>query len=174
HPALVLPSSRLDLVGSSFADPMRATTRLVLRGRFTPAGGSAADVELTLAATQVDDTHAFAVAAGAAWTLPANGRFDGSAVAQSISALDGSVRESAAQPVAFDVADSVQPHAASLDVAANANLHVNDPVVISGQGFLLGTGEGETRVVVNGVELVCKPLPEAPWDRTRVAFPFTP
>jgi hypothetical protein len=174
HPALVLPSSRLDLVGASFADPMRATTRLVLRGSFTPTGGSAADVELTLAATQVDDTHAFAVAAGAAWSLPANGHFDGSAVAQSISALDGSVRESAAQPAAFDVADSVQPHAAALDVAANANLHVNDPVVISGEGFLLGTGEGETRVVVNGVELVARPLPEAPWDRTRVAFPFAP
>ena len=174
HPALVLPSSRIDLVGSNFADPMRATTRLVLRGTFTPAGGAAADVELTLAATQVDDGHAFAVASGPAWTLGANGRFDGSAVAQSLSSLDGGLRESAPQPVAFDVADTLQPRVSSLDVAAHANLHVNDPVVLHGEGFLLATGEGETRVVVNGVELVAKPLPDAPWDRTRVAFPFSP
>ncbi len=46
--------------------------------------------------------------------------------------------------------------------------------MLSGDSFLLGNGEGETRVVVNGVELVARPLPEAPWDRTRVAFPFAP
>jgi len=175
HPALVLPSSRIDLVGTSFADPERATTRLVLRGTFTPANGTAQAFTATLAATQVDDTHAYAVAAGRDWALPPGaGRFEGTAVAQSISALDGSVRESPVQSVAFDCADTLEPQVTSLTAGAGGNLHVNDPVVLSGDGFLLGTGEGETRVVVNGVEVAAHPLADAPWDRTRVAFPFVP
>jgi hypothetical protein len=173
HPALVLPSTRLDLVGAGFADPARAATRLVLRGTFTPTGGSAQPFEATLAATQVDDAHAYAVAAG--WSLPAaNGHFDGSAVAQSDSALDGSTRESAPQPVAFDVADTLSPHAAALVAGSGGALHVNDLVVVQGDGFLLGTDEGETRVIVGGVEVAARPLADAPWDRTRVAFPFVP
>jgi hypothetical protein len=175
HPALVLPSSRLDLVGAGFADPARATTRLVLRGRFTPSAGAAQSVELTLPATEIDDGHAYAVASGAAWALPAaSGRFDGSAVAQSISALDGALHESAAQPVAFDVAATLAPHLSSLVAGDAGALHINDLVVLDGDGFLLGNGEGETRVVVDGVELVAHPLAEAPWDRTRVAFAFAP
>ena len=175
HPALVLPSSRIDLVGAGFAEPARATTQLVLRGDFTPAGGAAQAVELTLAATQVDDAHAYAVAAGGAWALPAaSGHFEGHAVAQSVSALDGSVRESPAQTVAFDVADSIQPHVSSLAIGVGDTLHINDLVVLTGDGFLLGTGEGETRVIVNGLDVVARPLAEAPWDRTRVAFPFAP
>jgi hypothetical protein len=193
EPALILPSSRIDLVGADFADPSRASTRLVLRGSFVPTGGAAHDLELTLGATEVDDTHAYAVAAGDAWALPAaSGHFDGSAALQSISALDGSLHESAAQAVAFDVADTLAPHLAAV---GGGTLHVNDAVVVSGDGFLLGTGEGETRVVVDGcftpagatavtggcagtavhgVELATRPLPDAPWDRTRVAFVFSP
>jgi hypothetical protein len=174
HPALVLPSSRLDFVGANFADPARATTRLVLNGTFTPSSGSAQPFAATLPATEVDDTHAFAVAAGSAWTLSGAGRFDGTALAQSVSALDGTVHESPAQPVGFDVADTLEPHLVSLAAGKSGALHINDPVVLTGDGFLLGTGEGETRVVVNGVELAARPLPDAPWDRTRVAFPFAP
>ncbi|HEX9100683.1 MAG TPA: hypothetical protein VF997_00700, partial [Polyangia bacterium] len=175
HPALVLPSTRIDLVGAGFAEPERATTRLVLRGTFTPTGGSAQPISATLPATEVDDTHAFAVAAGGAWPLPPGaGRFDGTAVAQSLSALDGSVRESPVVDVGFDVADTLVPHLSSLTAGTGGSVHVNDPIVLGGDGFLLGGGEGETRVVVNGVELVAHPLPEAPWDRTRAAFAFAP
>ncbi len=172
HPALVLPSTRLDLVGGGFADPARASTRLVLRGTFTPAGGSAQPLELTLAAQALDDGHAFAVAAGAGWALPSpSGRFAGTATVQSVAALDGAVHESAPQPVAFDVAPALTPHLAAV---AGGSIHVNDAIVMSGDGFLLGNGEGETRVVVGGVELVARPLADAPWDRTRVAFSFAP
>jgi hypothetical protein len=172
HPALILPSSRIDVVGAGFADPARATTRLVLRGSFTPAGGDTAHVELSLPAQSVDETHAFATAHGAAWALPSpHGHFDGTASVQSIAALDGALHESPPQPVAFDVADTLQP---SVSAVAGGTLHVNDAVVVTGDGFLLGNGEGETRVVVNGVELVARPLPDAPWDRTRVAFAFSP
>ena len=175
HPALVLPSSRLDLVGASFADAERASTRLVLKGVFTPTGGSAQPFAATLPATQVDDTHAYSVAAGSGWPmLPGAGRFEGTAVAQSVSALDGSVRESPVQSVAFDVATTLQPRVTSLTAGTSGAVHINDPIVLSGDGFLLGTGEGETRVVVNGVELAAHPLPDAPWDRTRVAFRFAP
>ena len=173
HPALVLPSSELDLVGAGFADPARAATLLVLDGTFTPAGGAAQPVLLTLAATQSDDGHASAVAAGAAWTLAGSGHFDGTVVAQSVDALDGSVRSSDPVAVAFDVADRTTPTLTSL-TPASGTLHVNDLVTLTGDGFLLGTGEGETRVVVAGVEVVAHPLPDAPWDRTRVAFPFVP
>ena len=175
HPALVLPSSRLDFVGAHFAEAERASTRLVLRGTFTPMNDGARAFSATLPATRVDDTHAYAVAAGAEWSLPPGaGHFEGTAVAQSISALDGSVHESAVQSVAFDTADTLQPHVTSLAAGSGGNLHVNDLIVLSGDGFLLGTGEGETRVVVNGVEIVAHPLADAPWDRTHVAFPFVP
>ncbi len=175
HPALMLPSTRIDLVGAGFADPERATTLLVLRGTFTPTGGSAQPFAATLPATEVDDAHAFAVAAGSGWSLPSgSGHFDGTAVAQSVSALDGTVYASAAQPVAFDSADAIAPTLTSLVAGASGNVHINDPIVLVGDGFLLGDGEGETHVVVNGVDLVARPLPDAPWDRTRVAFPFAP
>ncbi|HEY2747586.1 MAG TPA: hypothetical protein VGL86_23355, partial [Polyangia bacterium] len=128
---------------------------------------------LTLAATQSDDGHASAVAAGAGWTLAQSGRFAGTAVAQSIDALDGSVHASDPIAVAFDVAARTQPTLTSLTPSSGA-LHVNDLVTLSGDGFLLGTGEGDTRVVVAGVEVVARPLSDAPWDRTRVAFPFVP
>src|SRR5262249_24077495 len=109
HPALVLPSSALDLVGANFAEPARATTRLVLRGAFTPTGASATTVDLPLDAMQLDDTHARAVAAGPAWTLAGSGHFDGTVAAQSVAALDGSLHESDATAVAFDVAERTQP-----------------------------------------------------------------
>jgi len=175
HPALLLPSTRIDVVGAGFAGPERATTLLVLRGTFTPTGGSAQPFSATLPATEVDESHAFAAAAGSAWMLPApTGRFAGTAVAQSLSALDGTVHESPATPVTFDVADTLAPRLDSLAPGVTGHFHVNDPIVLSGDGFLLGNGEGETRVVVAGVELVAHPLPEAPWDRTRVAFAFSP
>ena len=104
----------------------------------------------------------------------ANGHFDGTAVAVSASALDGSTHESAPQPVAFDTADTLQPHAVSSAAGQSGSLHVNDLVVVQGDGFLLGSDEGETRVVVGGVEVATHPLADAPWDRTRVAFPFVP
>ena len=174
HPALILPSTRIDLIGAGFADPAAATTRLVLHGTFTPTGGSAETVTLTLDATEVDDTHASAVAAGAGWTLAGSGHFDGSAVAQSIAALDGTVHESDATPVSFDVADRTTPTVSSLTPSGGQQLHVNDLVTITGDGFLLGNGEGDTHVVVAGVDIAAHPLAEAPWDRTRVAFAFVP
>ena len=194
HPALILPSSRLDLVGAGFADPARATTRLILRGSFHAASGDTTRVELELPASQLDDGHAFATADGVGWQLPAaRGSFDGVALLQSVSALDGSVHQSEPRPVQLAVADTLQPMASAITGGA---LHVNDAVVLSGDGFLLGTGEGETRVIVDGcfvaegsaaavtagcagvvvqgVELVAHPLPTAPWDRARVAFAFSP
>jgi hypothetical protein len=193
HPALVLPSSRIDLVGMSFADPARASTRLVLSGSFTPTGGDTTHVTVQVGALEVDETHAFAVAAGA-WQekLGAAGSFDGTAVVQSVSALDGSIKESAPTHVAFAVATTLSPSLSSVTAGA---IHVNDAVVLKGDNFLLGTGEGETRVVVDGcftpagatagagcaggvtvknVELPARPLPDAPWDRTQVAFAFAP
>jgi hypothetical protein len=193
HPAIVLPSSRIDLVGANFADPARASTRLVLRGSFTPTGGDTKPVEVTLGGQMVDETHAFAVANGA-WDAAfgtAEGHFDGQAVAQSISALDGTAHESPAFHAAFEVARTLQPRMTSV---AGGSVHVNDGIVLTGDGFLLATGEGETRVVVDGcflpagttpgsgcagtvvknVELVARPLPTAPWDRSYVAFVFSP
>ncbi|HEX6838993.1 MAG TPA: hypothetical protein VF334_20585, partial [Polyangia bacterium] len=38
HPALLLPSTRIDLVGAGFVEPERASTELILDGTFTPAG----------------------------------------------------------------------------------------------------------------------------------------
>ena len=193
HPALILPASRVDLDGAGFADPARAATRLVLHGSFTPTDGAATTVDLTLAAEQVDDGHAFTTAGGA-WlgTFAGPGHFDGTARVEAVSALDGSLRQSPATRVAFDVATTLQPR---LDAVAQSALHVNDPVVLDGDGFLLGTGEGETRVVVDGcflpdgtsgaaggcagvpvhgVELPARPVRDAPWDRSRVAFAFSP
>lgn len=175
HPSLVLPSTRIDIVGAGFADPERATTRLLLRGSFTPAGGSAGAFSATLPATEVDDGHAFAVADGSGWPIPpGSGRFDGTAVVQSIAALDGTVHESPAQAVAFEVAETLEPRVTALVAGQGGNVHINDPIVLAGDGFLLGNGEGDTHVVINGVDLVAQPLPDAPWDRTRVAFPFSP
>lgn len=195
HPSLLLPGSRIDLVGGGFAEAARASTRVRLRGNFNPSGGNTHYTDAVLAAQAVDDRHAFAVVDGELWArlFGAVGEFDGDVLAQSVSALDGHVRESAPVRVAIAIADTVQP---TLSAVAGGPLHVNDAVVLSGSGFLLGTGEGETRAVVDGcfvrdgsapgggggcagvavhgVELVARPLPSAPWDRTQVAFAFSP
>jgi hypothetical protein len=194
HPSLLLPFSRIDVVGSGFAEAARASTRVRLRGNYNPTGGNTHYTDLVLPAQAVDAGNAFAVVDGETWqrVFGALGEFDGDVTVQSVSAVDGHLRESNPTRVTMAIADTVQP---TLSAVAGGTLHINDAVVLVGDGFLLGTGEGETRAVVDGcflsdgtppggsgcagvavhgVELVAHPLPSAPWDRTQAAFAFSP
>lgn len=191
HPSLLLPGSRIDVVGAGFVEAARATTRIRLRGNFNPTGGNTQHVDVTLPAQFVDGQHVLADVSPDQWwqMFGAVGQYAGDVMAQSVSALDGNVHESPPLRLVAAVADTVKP---TLSSVAGGTLHVNGAVVLSGDGFLLATGEGQTRAVVDGcfvpagnssggcvvavkgVELVARPLPSAPWDRTQAAFAFSP
>jgi hypothetical protein len=185
QPAVVLPSTEIDVAGRSFVDASRGSSRLRLRATFT-SGGAALDVDLQLTATFVDEHHMTATAdAQFLAALPSrHGHLDGQATVLVDSPLDGATHESAAAPFAFDVIEQLTPR---LDGVKGGTLFVNGAVTLSGDGFLLGTSEGATHAIVDGcfsptgqkscakiatVDLVASP--STPWDRAHLTFPFAP
>jgi hypothetical protein len=196
HPALLLPGTRIDVTGDGFAAAGEATSQLELAGGFYASDGKRTAVDVRLPLTVVDATHAYAVAAGE-WTralpsAPGNARFEGSAIAIAASTLDGTTRVSPPLPALFTVAATLTPAMTSV---AGGSIHVNDSVAITGTGFLLGNGEGDTHVIVSGcytpegtapaatgcagvsvhdVDVATVPAAAAPWDRTQTELVFSP
>src|SRR5439155_26860473 len=82
HPQLILPSTEIDLVGDGFVDPTRGTSRLELRGTFTPATGDAQAIDVVRDASVADATRLTAAASAAFFAaLPSStGHFDGVAL----------------------------------------------------------------------------------------------
>ncbi len=187
HPALLLPGSELDVVGAGFVDASLGATRIELSGTFTPASGDATAIDLFVPAQFVDGSDLNAPADAkffAALPAPA-GHLDGEARVLVDSALDGNTHPTAALPISIDFAPSVTP---SLQAVSGAGtIYVNDAILVEGDGFLLGGGEGDTHAIVSGCFTpaaggACAPVadvdltasPAAPWDRTQVAFAFSP
>lgn len=189
RPGLLLPGTPVDLVGKSFIPDDEGLATLRMYGTFTPEGGAPREIEVDLPATWVDANH-LAIRSGAWMALGgAPGKFAGLAALYVDSALD--LRRHAAPQLPFEVAlaSSLTPRA---DTVAGGAIFVNHPVVVSGDGFLLGGSEGETRAVVDGcflpagetgpcaqkgrtvtgVEIAAEPVTR--WDRTRARFPFAP
>ena len=191
HPDLLLPSSEIDLVGSGFVGADIAPARLILEGSFTPAGGAAQPIDLAMAAAPVDAAHLRAIADASFFAAlgGANGQLVARAKVVFDSPIDQTAHASPSVDVAFDIADTLAP---SLSGATGGTLHINDPIALSGDGFLLGTGEGATHALVSGcflpsgasgdcatagvtvtdVDVIA--LPAADWDRSHLVFPFAP
>lgn len=181
-PGLVLPGSRVVLEGSSFLPDFVGPSTLVLEGTF-----SGVEVSITLPALFEDYAEMWAWWPGAiAAGLPADeGLFVGEAKVQTQSALDGLVHESEGLPVQLDLRAVLAPR---LDHVRNEVLFVNDPLVLEGDGFLLGGDEGASVAVIQGcfqadgesscapvgpTEIVGEPYQD-PFDRQRLVVPFSP
>ena len=160
-----------------------------LVGSFLPAGGAAQPIDLALPAAFVDAQHLTAVADDgffAALGAPV-GHLVVTVTVLFDSPIDRATHASSSVDLAVDVADTLAPH---LTRAASGTLHVNDALVLDGDGFLLATSEGATHALVSGCFLpataaagtACTKIdnvdlparPSKSWDRTQLEFPFAP
>ncbi|MSP62974.1 MAG: hypothetical protein EXR72_22090 [Myxococcales bacterium] len=194
HPVVVLPGSVLDLVGKSFVDEDSGLALLLVDGTFIPEVGRGRQIHVMLPARYVDATHLRVEAESGFWKVLGGevGRFSGTGVVAIDSAIDHSRHTTGPAPIELKLVTVLAP---KLDAAAGGSIYVNQPIQVTGDGFLLGGGEGETRAVldgcflpsgvagpcdqqgkvgkkVTGVELPARPA--APWDRAHALFPFAP
>ena len=180
-PGIVLPGSTIVLEGDAFIDEPLGISRLRLTGTF-----DGAPVDVQLAAGFVDFDRLEVVVGDAELArLGRDGVFEGQASVIVDFTPDGSQHQSRPLDVTLDVRSSLTPQLD--DTQLSGIIHVNDPIPVVGQGFLLGTAEGTTRAVVEGCftregQTECEPvgpvdvdvLPEDPFDRTRGTFAFSP
>jgi hypothetical protein len=180
-PGTLVPSSRVVLDGRSFVDTEYGTSRLRLTGTFD---GSPIDVTLPVEFIDYGRME-LAWPGGAGAGLPSDdGTFDGDATIEVDSMIDGETHTSAPLAVSIDVRSQLEPR---LDLLQTGVIFVNDPIVVEGDGFLLGDEEGTTYAVVSGCfrregTASCVPVPEREvplvpaslYDRTAATFAFDP
>ncbi len=184
EPGLIITGSTIAITGASFVDETWGDSHLRLRGQL---GGR--DVDVALATRFVDYDHLTAIvdataiaALGAGATVDA---FAGEAIVEIVSAETGGTYRSAPLPVTLEVAAELTPDVAR--VQTGEVLFANDPVEVTGGGFLLGGGEGQTVAVVRGCfQLTGQPscavlspqtvvlTPATPFARDRATFRFGP
>jgi hypothetical protein len=178
-PGLVLPGTRVVITGKSFVDDSLGATRLKLAGTLRGA-----DIDVALDAKYVSATQLEIIAtpdvASALGGL--SGSFDGTAKVEVDSTVDNLLHASQSIPVVLQLATQSTP---SLDGVGDGLSFVNQPVEMTGMGFLLGGMEGETRARLSGcftpmgmatcgpnVSVEIAAVPATTFDRTRAAFPY--
>lgn len=181
NPDTLVPGSLLVVDGESFVDETLGVTRLRLTGSFD---GSPIDVSVPLEFADYGRMEA-AWPGGTIVGFPSDdGTFTGDAVIEVDSMIDGETHASAPLGVTLEVRAELEPR---LDVLSTGVIFVNDPIVVEGDGFLLGGEEGTTFAVVNGCfqregtgscvpvgEREVPVVPDATFDRTRGTFAFDP
>ncbi|HVK75453.1 MAG TPA: hypothetical protein VM734_19120 [Kofleriaceae bacterium] len=184
EPGVVVTGTTLALGGDSFVDAAWGDSTLRLTGT---AGGR--DVAVTIPARFVDYDHmTAAVDAGVIAAFGATDRlvgFRGDAVLEVVSAVDGVTYRSDPLAVTLDVAAELTPEVTT--VQSGGLLFVNDRVVVTGRGFLLGGDEGQTVATVTGCFQpagggACAPVgaetialaTAAPFARDEASFRFVP
>ncbi len=193
HPALLLPKTPMTLEGTSFVDEQEGLSWLRLAGTWAPSGGAFRAVDVQLPGRFIDATH-LEISEGLWEAFGAEaGSFDGSATLSVDSAVDQTRHTARPLSLSLQLARTLLP---VLTEVTQGPIFVNSPVSATGEGFLLGGAEGETRAVLDGCFLPagqkgpCKttgmmvgtvvsglevPLhPSSPWDRNHAQFPFAP
>ncbi|MBZ0231983.1 MAG: hypothetical protein K8M05_06490 [Deltaproteobacteria bacterium] len=184
EPGVVITGTTLAIRGDSFVAAEWGASTLRLRGM---AGGRSVDVALPAEFVDYDNMTA-QVDADVVAALGATGqvsRFSGEAVIEVVSAVDGETYTSGALTLSLDVATELTPEIAS--VQTGGLLFVNDAVLVTGRGMLLGGNEGDTVARVTGCfratgGTTCTPVteeviglqPAAPFSRDEASFRFVP
>jgi len=180
-PTTVVPGSTLVVGGSGLFPDFAGPTTLYLDGALDGAA-----VSVKLDARFVDYEHLeVSWPGGQQAGLPTpSGIFEGTAHLQTTSNLDRKTHLSPEVSAVLDVREALTPDLLVLD---NQVTFVNDWLVVEGDGFLLGEGEGYTAAVVEGcytpneaqgctpvgpVEVAAEPI--EPFDRHALRFPFSP
>jgi hypothetical protein len=181
-PGTVLPGSTLVLEGDAFIDEPLGISWLRLTGTYD---GAPIDVQLGAKFVDFDRLEVELPDAAIAQLGGPEGVFEGEASVIVDFTPDGSQHHSRPLPVTLDVRSQLTPRID--DTQFSAAIYVNEPIPVTGAGFLLGNDEGTTYAVVEGcftpeeetecievgptaVELV----PDDPFDRTRATFAFSP
>jgi hypothetical protein len=183
-PGVVVTGTTLQIGGDSFVAAEWGESTLRLRGT---AGGRSVDVALPAAFVDYDHMTA-QVDATVITALGATGavaRFSGDAVLEVVSAVDGQTYATGALALTLDVAAELTPEIAS--VQSGGVLFVNDAVMVTGRGMLLGGTEGDTVARVTGcfrptAGPTCTPVteevvalqPVEPFSRDEATFRFVP
>jgi len=175
EPRTLLPGSRVTFIGKSFVDPGLGTARARFSGQ---VAGRGVDVEVPLT---YDDAAHLEFSADID-QLGGVGAFHGQVQLVFDSLIDGQPHAAPAVSADLMFARELSPR---FDREIFEPLFVNDPVGASGDGFLLGGREGETRAVVSGcfqpqaggscapvAELEIPARPVQPFDRTQSTFPY--
>src|SRR5262249_60276569 len=131
--APVGPGSPPPLRRAGSAAPPVGAPPLRLRGTFAGAA-----VDVTLAARFIDDRHLdVAWKGGRAAGLPGDdGAFQGDAIVEVTSAIDGEVHAAPPRRVRLDVFSRLVPAIASVDAAGV--IYVNEPIAVTGESVRLG------------------------------------
>ncbi|MCB9690138.1 MAG: hypothetical protein H6735_34165 [Alphaproteobacteria bacterium] len=176
-PELLVPGSRLVLEGIGWLPDLAGPTALLMSGE---VDGRA--VELELPATYVDDHHLeVSWTGGPSLGLGDAGTFTGTARVQTLLAFDGRLHRSDELSVTLGFAPELTPSLVSVEDPGD---HVNDALVVSGEGFLLGGDEGVTVARFDGCftplgASACERVPMAEvaghaLDRSTLVVPFAP
>jgi hypothetical protein len=181
-PGTVLPGSTMVLEGDAFIDAPLGISWLRLSGTYA---GSPVDVQIGAKFVDFDRLEVEVDTGVLAQLGSPEGVFEGEASVIVDFTPDGSQHHSRPLSVTLDVRRELTPTIE--DTQFTAAIHVNDPIPVTGDGFLLGTQEGTTRAVVEGCftredETECIPvgptavdlIPDDPFDRTRGTFAFSP
>ncbi|MCG8425022.1 MAG: hypothetical protein MJE77_44640 [Proteobacteria bacterium] len=188
NPDTVVPNSTLVIEGRSFVGEPFATSKLRLRGVYRPDVLSEFDVDVALTAEFIDFNQLNASAGSVFFAALENltGVFDGEAVVEVLSAVNGRTYTTAPLPVEIKVSSELPPRLDRVETHGDL-IFVNDRIEVSGDGLLLGGGEGTTFAVVSGTylpegateERVIGPVevpitPASRFDRSRGHFEFSP
>ena len=180
NPGTVVPGTLLVIEGSSFVDEPWGTTRLRLTGTH-----SGATIDLPIGADFADFTR-LEIPVDAAFfdAFGGEGDFEGSAVVEVDSSVDGTTHTSNTISLTLALREQLTPTVSQ--VATGSMIFVNDKIEVSGDGFLLGGAEGDTMASVNGcftaqgdgecvaITPIEVPLVADPFDRTHGTFDFAP
>lgn len=178
RPGLVVPGSRLAVLGQGFVDEKLGASRLRVVGSL-----GATQVDLALPAKFQDGRSL--VATWPSDRIPGvGGTLVGQAQVEVDSFVDGATHVSPPIGISIETRLALEPR---LDSAREGVVHANDPIDLAGDGFLLGEGEGESVAIVSGCfrqdgSSPCVPIepvelrlrPETAWDRTRAIVPLAP
>ncbi len=188
-PGVVVRGSVIVVTGKSFVDTPWGTSELRLHGGLVVGGGSH-EIDVRVPARFVDYDHlavdvdqGFITALGLDGTD--GGGFNGEVTVEVDSSVDHGLHVTDPLVASLDIHDQLTP---VLDSAQTGGvIFVNDPIVVSGSGLLLGGGEGTTYAVVQGCftpdgETGCDDVgpveipvvPESEYDRSRGSFAFAP
>jgi hypothetical protein len=183
-PEVLLPGSSLTVQGRNFVEPERAVTTVELVGGVTKSDGSNTELSDRLPGSfQAETRVTVPVNEDFVALLGSGSRFRGTArvVVQPLG--DGREYASAEKEVAVQLVDKLTPSWGAAPPTPS-QLCLNGMVPIDGGGFLLGGGEGATKVRLQGcfrprgstvcahvnVETVATPATE--FDRSRAYFRY--
>jgi hypothetical protein len=180
-PGALVPGSRLVVGGAAFVHRDYGTTALRLVGTFA---GKEVDVQVPLDHVDYDRLEGDWPGGREMGMGADHGEFVGEARVEVVSRHDGQTYRSPPRPLELAIREQLEPRA---DAVQEGTIRVNEPILVDGDGFLLGEAEGHTLAVLEGCfratgAETCESIgpvevtaaPETDFDRTRVVFPFHP